>query len=405
MAAGMVTMASYAEAQQKVEPITARVGGYHWQFFGVNGSQSKNFNGGRGKDGPTDVKSDSEIWFLGRTTLANGITFGFDVQLEANTSADQIDESFMFIEGAFGRVLVGSENNAAYLMNYQSPEGGVGIGFQEGPSGGNWVGNFTGSGQGDSTFSATNLRFFDNDSEKLTYFTPRMAGFQAGLSYIPHASQDIQGQNQTRVARLTAAGANQAAPAAYHQGWAGGLNFVQTVGGVNVAVAGGYMRWNADETPVTAAGLTVPDPHAWSAGFNLGYMGFVLGGSFADISKGRGGAGTSVTRAVDGRGWDLGLSYTWGPAAVALSYYSGKNEDLISQPADDKHRSWHLSGSYTLGPGVALRGTIFHTRYEDEEEFNPATGAVFAGGAAAAVAPGALDNKGAGAVISIRLGF
>ena len=65
-----------------------------------------------------DSKLGAEIHFLPSITLDNGISIGADVQLEANTSGDQIDESSMFIDGSFGRIVLGSEASAGYLMSY-----------------------------------------------------------------------------------------------------------------------------------------------------------------------------------------------------------------------------------------------------------------------------------------------
>ena len=66
----------------------------------------------------TGIFSDGEIWFMGETTLDNGITFGANVQLESfGNTADVIDEDFAYISGSFGRINIGSENSAAYLMH------------------------------------------------------------------------------------------------------------------------------------------------------------------------------------------------------------------------------------------------------------------------------------------------
>ncbi len=69
-----------------------------------------------------DSKQDSEIHFLPSITLDNGLKIGANVQLEGFQGGDQIDESFLFIDGSFGRVLLGSENSAGYLMHYGAPD-------------------------------------------------------------------------------------------------------------------------------------------------------------------------------------------------------------------------------------------------------------------------------------------
>lgn len=66
---------------------------------------------------------------VGETTLDNGIMFGVNVQLEAETCGDQIDESYMYVEGAFGRIEIGSEDPATDAMFYGAPQIIAGVGL------------------------------------------------------------------------------------------------------------------------------------------------------------------------------------------------------------------------------------------------------------------------------------
>ena len=101
-----------------------------------------------------------------------------NIQLEARTTTastmDQIDEHFVFFTGDWGRVIVGAENSAPYLMGYGAPAAGLGVNsptfrpFQA--VGGATTNNFI-----------TGI----SDNNKLTYFSPRFSGFQLGISYTP----------------------------------------------------------------------------------------------------------------------------------------------------------------------------------------------------------------------------
>ena len=51
------------------------------------------------KNNVVDQKHNSEICFIGQTTLDNGLTVGVNVQIEANTEADQVDETYLFLQG------------------------------------------------------------------------------------------------------------------------------------------------------------------------------------------------------------------------------------------------------------------------------------------------------------------
>jgi predicted porin len=217
----------------------------------------------------------------------------------------------------------------------------------------------------------TKNRFFDNDSDKISYYTPRLEGFQVGLSYVPESSQDRNVPAQKSIG--------------YHEGFAFGANFVRTFGEFDVAASFGYFTWQG---PPGA-----PDPDAYQAGLQVGFAGFKIGGAFARIIGGRSGsqgtnaaastAGTGANR-VEGRAWNLGASYTFGPVAVSLTYADGRND---SSPAagpsfgDDKFTGLSLAGKYSIGPGVSLEGVLFRSEFDGNgsagtPDSNTATGVV-----------------------------
>jgi outer membrane protein OmpU len=369
-----------AHAQTNVEPLRLTVGGFFGQFVSYidQDDVAAVAGGSSGKVTQLDVSSDSEIHFNGRVGLANGMTLGFRVELEGNTDSDQIDESYMFLESRLGRLELGSTNNAAYKMHYDAPEA-----FSRGwlTADGNLTNNVvnpTASSSLDSTLIGTKNRFFDNDSEKINYFTPRFEGFQVGLSYIPNSAQDRNS-------------APDPVSTAYSRGLAAGANFVRSFGAFDVAASVGYHNWQGPQTSATSS---APDPDAWQAGLQLGYGGLKVGGSYATIRDGRSGsAGTNAAAStagtganiVDGRAWNLGAMYTLGPAAFSLTYADGRND---SSPAagpsfgDDEFTGLSLAGKYTLGPGVSFEGVLFRTEFEGNgstpaPNSNDATGLLF----------------------------
>lgn len=314
------------------EPIALGIGGYMEQFFGYadNDTDQDHF----------DQKSDTEIEFSGETTLDNGISFGAAVVLNGNTDdEEQIAESFAYSEGDFGRVEIGSRDNAAAIMQYAAPD--VGIGLNDGDVS-DWVENTT-SSDADSAFESTFLFLGEDKANKVTYFTPRVFGFQVGGSYIPEFERD-----------------NNAQPAEdiYENGVALGINFVETFGDFDIALAAGYLTASAP----SGGG---DDAEGYSFGFNIGYGGFTVGGSYAQ-TEGNAGAGTDATTSFDGEGYDIGVSYAWGPAAVSLSYLHGEAEGLVGTSGDDENDTVMLSGSYGLGPGIDVIGSVFAVDYSGD---------------------------------------
>ena len=104
-------------AASAADKISLSLGGYY-RFFGVVGSQDD----GTGEPGAGirehGVAREGEVYFQGKTKLDNGITVGVTVQLEAETSGDQIDESYIYFDGFFGRLELGSEDEAPEQMFY-----------------------------------------------------------------------------------------------------------------------------------------------------------------------------------------------------------------------------------------------------------------------------------------------
>jgi outer membrane protein OmpU len=386
VAAGMFAMVDTAAAQTKVQPIQVSVGGYWAEYVSYTNQDDRGtvVGGSSGELIQFDQWSDKEIHFNGRTTLDNGLTIGFRAEMEANTEADQIDESFMFVEGRFGRMELGAINNVQYRMAYKAPEAQTRPWSNEGNIF-NVMANPTGTATFDTMLGTTVSRFHDNDSEKINYYTPRFEGFQLGLSYIPDSSQDRNGSPPT-------------ASVAYSRGWAVAANFVRTFGAFDVAAYAGYMQWQGPELAVGSA----PDPDQWNVGLQLGFAGFKVGGSYGQISDGRtGAAGTAGVASaagtgaglIDGRAFDLGVMYTFGPAAISLNYFDGENDEgtcvggTCTGSGEDTFQMISLGGKYTLGPGVSLEANIFHAELE---------------GAAAGSAD---DNEATGAIVGVVLVF
>ncbi|HTY69440.1 MAG TPA: porin [Alphaproteobacteria bacterium] len=374
VAAGLVATAGAASAQTAPasSPIQITVGGYMYQFLSYTDQKDRTMGSGStgvtAKPTPVQVNNDSEIWFQGKTTLANGISVALRVELEANTESDQIDESFGIIEGAFGRIEIGSTDNSAYKMSIHAPDAALGIataGVQSFTS--NLVANPSGSSILDTPINTTLPRMGDNDSEKISYFTPRFEGFQIGLSYVPEITQDRGGIGGVRYNSNT-----------YHSGFTAGLNFTRAFGAIDIAASAGYARFSKPDSTGAISNGTLSDPQGYLAGAQVGYAGFRVGGSYlkqkdyAAVSAGQTGAATAMSGAgwtgatgqlLNGSSYDLGLTYTFGPAVVGIDYFNGHNKGLTTagnNNGSDRVEGGAVTGRYQLGPGVNVEASVFH---------------------------------------------
>ncbi len=358
------------------EGIELGLGGYMNTLFsagGINATGGRDFGGTATKPdyNPTGVWADGEVWFLGSYKHDNGITFGARVELEvfsSVTSRDTIDEHYIFVDGDFGRIVAGSENSAAYIMHYAAPVSGL-------PINSGWVTVFippnADSAVGFRTPSVSTYLDYGNDENQLTYYTPRMYGFQLGLSYAPAVVGNGEGKNFPVEANNNVE---------YNNGFAAGANFVDDFDGIGVAVSVGYTRANAPDT-ITALGGD--DYQGFNVGANLSYAGVTIGGAYANAFDGQASivstAAGPVLNTSEGQSWDVGIAYSAGPWTVGAEYFQGKVEGykpnsatasggsgIVGVGNDDKLYAATGGVTYALGPGITARGGVMYGRWSAE---------------------------------------
>jgi predicted porin len=348
-----------------------------------------------------DNKHNSEICVIGQTTLDSGLTIGVNVQIEANSESDTIDESYLFVQSpTMGQLIVGDENNAGYLLHVTAPDGGISIdsgdlcnirafevGASVSPSGG---GQFF-----DSPICTTNLRLLDNDSGKFTYITPRFAGFQAGVSYIP--SFESGGDNNSALKRANIFDANpgdSGQTRGINDGWALGLNYTDTFGKLGVQASGGFLWADTGLSGVGATAVTDnfftsdKDLIAFNGGAQFSYAGFSFGGGFLRVPQGprptTTSAGVVTNEKMNGTSWTVGGAYEFGPYKVGLGWMTGTN-NKTGGGGQDRLDQGVLSGTYTLGPGIRLVGGFMYYDWEEENRNS--------------------QNNGVGALTGLKIAF
>lgn len=326
----------FAGVAQAADPLEIKVGGFMNQWFGYSSNDIDNVQ-------KFDQWSNAEIHFKGKTKLDNGISVGLDVQLEANSTGDQIDESYAWLESDFGKLIIGSENDAAYLAYVGAPNFGVPL--YDGDLD-QLIVNPTGSSLDRVVFGTTNITpAGDNDGQKITYLTPRWNGVQLGVSYLPDI--DPTGGDRNALVLDTAS---------YHDGFSVGLNYKDNFSGVDLVSAVGYQFAAAPE------GTASDDFNAWTAGLNLGFGGFTLGGSYADVMDGAAVGATSTA----GQAYDIGLGYEVGALGFSVTYFHGEMDGDVFATADDENNSYTAAIRYDLGKGVAVLGSVGYSELEGE---------------------------------------
>ncbi len=401
VAAGMFTTGA-ASASEKIK---LDLGGFSkWWVVGAWNKDSY-LNATSQNPVAVDVKGDNEVYFRGSTKLDNGLSVGIDVQLEAGgntdtrngTGTDVIDESYVWLESGYGKLIVGSKNNGTYLIHNTAPdaagnwnEGGILTGdyalgrpagvarmgqisadLANGTSGIGNVGNTAGVGN-------TTAILTDGDSEGITYVSPTFYGFTFGASYKPNG---ISEDNRGYEGNINGAG-NGGAVVGSMPVYGAGLLYANTFGGVGVKGDIGYAQYNprdainggalANSGVATVAALGIHGvQREYSTGGQLSYAGFTLGGSYRRIlddkeSYGATDADFNRGTSYSGQAWDVGLQYATGPYAVSVAYFSSMVDGAINNPWSDKIEFYQVSGKYALGAGVDVLASAGYADYKDE---------------------------------------
>ncbi|MGV8997639.1 MAG: porin [Parvibaculaceae bacterium] len=337
------------------DPLKVTVGGNVVTGFYV--VDSDNIGGTSMQDTKVAVVA-RNIDIIAEGTLDNGLTAGVDAKLmlgsdfsnRASTANNNgfatFRQLFAYLEGGFGRFEIGGTDGAAYKMHYTSPWFVPGNGVDS-PNIYN-SGNATAFGSPVAPTRVSTFSLLATNANKVSYFTPRLAGFQLGASYTP----DVSGTNvKANGFGLIAKGTSNTSEV-----YEIALNYAGTIGGLDLGADGFYTSGKSN--------INNTSPEEYGAGANLGMWGFTLGGAYYNSNDI---AGPGFTAAGAGQEvWTAGLSYKTGPWTVGGAYLRAEN---TATGSNDKNSMWQLGGGYNLGSGVDVG-----VEYQMINEKNAASG-------------------------------
>jgi hypothetical protein len=354
-----------------------------------------------------DMHRDTEIHFSGETTLDNGLTVGFHTETHAdgntsfhnddangfsdhntapigNNDSFDVEESYAYFSGAWGRVNVGAEDGAAYLLQVAAPSadsnydglrqyinvinhaniatpgllagengdairlsdifgGGAGSAFaaaltgvvfdagaagvagnniEFGANAGSWVAGAV-SGRLDYDNAAT------GNENKLTYMTPVFNGLQGGLSFTPEMGSAI---NNGITDGVLPQGNNLDDTANdYGEAYEAGIRYEGVLGEIGMALGGGYTHIELERSVDAGAGGCA------DAVFFVD----------ADASGGCTDASEVTARGEDRDVWNVGADFDWrafGFGAIYTEDDHGVSGDALMT------ETWVVGADYTTGP-------------------------------------------------------
>ena len=342
---GLAFAATPAQAQMELT-----IGGHSKNYIGWNdqddatGTKTKEF----------DMQRETELHFNGESTLDNGLTFGFQVEAEvdAGDEADTIEESYIYVSGTWGRVNLGSENGAAYLLQVAAPSADSNIdGIRQyinpvnytnlGTAAGALAGAVPGWAGGTPAGIADRDGFdYDNDisgvAEKITYLSPNYMGFQVGGSFTPDLGDNNSATNVTAGFNSDTAGTGN------DEAWEVAGRYEGTMQNFGYAFGAGY----ADSDNI----------EEWNVGLDVDAGPFGIGAIYTE-----GDNGTASRSDVDTI--VVGIDYTTGPFKFGASYFT-QDDETASTTVDLETDRYTGGVIYTAGPGLSFRGSVSQIEHE-----------------------------------------
>lgn len=295
VAAGAFVGAAQAD-EMMAEPISVGVGGYYHSALIVSANDDDTDRG-------HGLQQDIEIQVAGSTTLDNGITVSVRARLEGDSpGSSNLGESEVNLSGGFGRIAYGTVEGAAMNGTIWAP-------------GGSAIGGVKSAWFGTSVYGWT-TGAMNEDSLKISYYSPAFNGISFGVSYSPEdtaATRPGRKNNDNK----------------YGEGIQSALNYSVDVMGGSFAANVGYETYTSE--------MGGEDATATRFGASL---------SIDQISVG----GALQTRSDIGDGdealSDVGIGWSQGPLSLAVGYGSHEKD------MGDNKVVTSVGAGYNLGPGI-----------------------------------------------------
>jgi predicted porin len=322
----------------------------------VNANIDDNGDGdlGHNRDA-TEVTSDAEIYFLGKTTLDSGLTVGTRVELEGEQkTGDQIDAAFVYFQGGFGEVRIGSQDSAM-AAQCVTPVGGTdnfGAFSQDTINNNAFVDTFAGSATVCEGVDSEPAAGGDGKAQKIVYISPDFGGFQLALSWTPNDN---------------------------HETGNGHASMNQTTKGDQKQIVDAYLSYNHDFENFSVQwggggswGLATDGDHNrkkqfYQTGLNLTFGDFSIGGAFQYMTDVNARYDPSTGDFVSDHGGDMwvtggGVAYKLDAWTLGAQYSYSHIDGVDEAGSNRKIHQVALTGQYDLGPGIVLDGELGYAR-------------------------------------------
>lgn len=302
--------------------------------------------GGNKRAGAFRTETQLDVKVDGKTDSGLGYGAQFDLAVSGTDNADsaagnagangsQVNHSWIYLDGAWGRLEGGSTVGVTSTMKVDASKIARATGGIDGDfhyfmtaTSGRVIAtpdlalDYGAAQLGDETTEAIN---------KVNYYTPRFAGFQAGVSYLFDNTAADKGIFLSRGSRTAGEVGNIVL---------GGLNYEGKFDAIGFKAAA-TGEWGNSET------IATNDLRTWNVGAEVDYMGFSVAGSYGDLSDS---LQPTATAADSGTHyWTLGGAYVYGPFGASVTYLNSRVDTGATHNDFD---NLSIGADYKLAPGL-----------------------------------------------------
>jgi outer membrane protein OmpU len=336
----LLILATPFEARAEDSPVKLDISG-HFKMYG-------NYDHQDGAVKNVDILRDTDVTFSGETVLSSGLTVGALINADGDGGDGfAVEDSFIYASGNWGRVSFGMEDGAAFLLQVAAPSADDNVDGLE-----TFVTpfNFAGTSLAGTRFETGVSTFgldYDNDLtagiDKMSYYTPVFAGFQAGVSYTP----DVQ--NFASVSRGISGNSVDNQLDEYGSAWETGVRYEHKISDIISYKAGaGYTSVGVEQTNNAS---TVDTYKEWNTAIDFDIGAYGIGAVYTEKNGGLVANGDSKT-------YVLGADYTVGAIKYGTSWLHNTQDESATEEV--KTNRFAAGLVYEYGPGLTFRGSVSH---------------------------------------------
>ncbi|MFN7038299.1 MAG: porin [Alphaproteobacteria bacterium] len=282
-----------------------------------------------------------------------GFTYGAVTTLQTTTeyTGTSAQRSYIFLESDLGRVEFGSNLSAARQMRVSAGTIARGSGGVDGNFG------FYANLNMDGLLFKTNLNNYmdsissgySEDTRKITYFTPKIAGLQAGLSYTPDTTVNGTGIEYNALGDFGRHIKDNISL---------GLKYDNNFNDLNIILSAtgefGKTAYNFSSPAIDKGKHNLT---SWMFGAQAAHSGFSIAGSYGNISKkifryGYVNENSSIQTPLskDMKTWTAGIAYSKDDLGVSITYLG--SEVPLYNYGKNSFDNLALSVDYKIAPGI-----------------------------------------------------